>query len=204
MFKKPSACDHAQEYEITRVRFFFILMTFCLWTVSAKQSVAALSTTHCPPRIDADSNKTKLRIITDYNKTKSGVYVLDQMLRLNWHKGSYPTMTGLHLLRHPEQSRHRRQCTLQWSNRADFKEEIHLWPEHIDCVNHWAENGSRNLIEWLKTWNARGNAPHFFLFSWKQNILHLRFMWKSFLRKAWCQSLQTNLSFLKGSSKLSL
>ena len=137
-------------------------MTFCLWTVSAKQSVAALSTTHCPPRIDADSNKTKLRIITDYNKTKSRAYVLDQMLRLNWHKGSYPTMTGLHLLRHPEQSRHRRQCTLQWSNRADFKEEIHLWPEHIDCVNHWAENGSRNLIEWLKTWNARGNAPHFF------------------------------------------
>ena len=48
----------------------------------AKKSVAALSTMHCSPQIDVDSNKKKPKIITDYNKTKSGVDVLDQMLRL--------------------------------------------------------------------------------------------------------------------------
>lgn len=46
-----------------------------------KKSVSLLSTMHCSPKIITEHEKKKPEMVVDYNKTKTGVDTLDQMLR---------------------------------------------------------------------------------------------------------------------------
>lgn len=148
----------------------------------AKKSVAALSKMHCSPKIDADSRKKRPEIINDYNKTKSGEDVLDQMsdcIRQRQLPDDGRFVSVYDILNQAAINTHTR---VQWSNRADLKEEIYYG---LGTSVEWSSEQRKEAEIWSngRRREMQDKTHHIlFYFLRKKNILHVRFMSENFLK----------------------